>query len=223
MFSAWVEALLNLISNYENWESCRVDIVQTHADLFYRHAVRLGSLSIVEESTIEKLRDIVDLLVCRTEETSRSICFQTDLVCSGLKGRPKFRITADQLSHMTENGLKTVHIASMLGVSERTVRRRLSEFGIDSTGTFSEIDDLTLDTTIRSLQVQFPNSGYRMMLGHLRARGLKVQQTRVRESMQRIDPCGTVLRWFQITERRSYNVASPNALWHIDGNHKLVR
>ena len=32
-----------------------------------------------------------------------------------------------------------------------------------------------------------------------------------------------VLRWFQITERRSYNVASPNALWHIDGNHKLVR
>ena len=221
MFSARVEALLNLISNYENWESVRVDIVQTRADLLYRHAVRLGSLGIVEESTIEKLRDIVDLLVCRTEECS--VCFQTDLECSGLKGRPKFRITAEQLSHMTENGLKTVHIASMLGVSERTVRRRLSEFGIDSTGTFSDIDDLTLDTTIRSLQVQFPNSGYRMMLGHLRARGLKIQQTRVRESMQRTDPCGTVLRWFQITERRSYNVASPNALWHIDGNHKLVR
>ena len=221
MFSARVEALLNLISNYENLESCRLDIVKTRADLLYRHAVRLGSLSIVEESTIEKLRDIVDLFVCRMEESS--VCFQTDLECSGLKGRPKFHITADQLSHMTENGLKTVHIASMLGVSERTVRRRLSEFGIDSTGTFSDIDDLTLDTTIRSLQVHFPHSGYRMMLGHLRARGLKVQQTRVRESMQRIDPCGTVLRWFQITERRSYNVASPNALWHIDGNHKLVR
>ena len=70
MFSARVEALLNLISNYENWESVRVDIVQTRADLLYRHAVRLGSLGIVEESTIEKLRDIVDLLVCRTEECS---------------------------------------------------------------------------------------------------------------------------------------------------------
>ena len=172
---------LNLVSNYENWQSCRVDIVKTRADLLYRHAVRLGSLRIVEESTTEKLKDIVDLLVCRTEESS--VCFQTDLECSGLKGRPKFRITADQLSHMTENGLKTVHIASMLRVSERTVRRRLSEFGIDSTGTFSDIDDHTLDTTIRGLQVHFPNSGYRMMLGHLRARGLKVQQTRVRESM----------------------------------------
>ena len=157
MFSAPVEVLLNLISNYENLESCRLDIVKTRADLLYCHAVRLGSLSIVEESTIEKLRDLVDLLVCRMEESS--VCFQTDSECSGLKDCPKFHITADQLSHMTENGLKTVHIASMLGASERTVRRRLSEFGIDSTETFSDIDDLTLDTTIRILQVHFPNSG----------------------------------------------------------------
>ena len=77
MFSARVEVLLNLISNYENWESVRVDIVQTRADLLYRHAVHLGSLGIVEESAIEKLRDIVDLLVSRTEECS--VCFQTDL------------------------------------------------------------------------------------------------------------------------------------------------
>ena len=61
VFSARVEALLNLISNYENWESCRVDIGQTRADLLYRHAVRLGSLNIVEKSTTEKLRDIVGL------------------------------------------------------------------------------------------------------------------------------------------------------------------
>ena len=65
MFSAPVEVLLNLLNNYENLESCRLDIVKTRADLLYRHAVRLGSLSIVEESTIGKLRDIVDLLVCR--------------------------------------------------------------------------------------------------------------------------------------------------------------
>ena len=49
MFLERVEALLNHISNHdENWESCRADIVQTRADLLYRHAVHLGSLSIVE-------------------------------------------------------------------------------------------------------------------------------------------------------------------------------
>ena len=57
-FFARVKALLNLVSNYENWESCRVDIVKTRANLLYHHAVRLGSLSIVEVSTIEKLRDV---------------------------------------------------------------------------------------------------------------------------------------------------------------------
>ena len=79
VFLERVEALLNHISNYENLESCRADIVKTRADLLYRHAVRLGTLSIVEESTIEKLRDIVDFWVSRTEETS--VCFHNDLVC----------------------------------------------------------------------------------------------------------------------------------------------
>ena len=79
VFLERVEALLNHISNYENLESCRADIVQTRADLLHRHAVRLGTLSIVEKLTIGKMRDIVDLLVSRTEETS--VCFQNDLVC----------------------------------------------------------------------------------------------------------------------------------------------
>ena len=48
------------MDNYKYWESGRVDIVKTRADLLHRHAVRLGSLNIVEVSTIEKLRDIVD-------------------------------------------------------------------------------------------------------------------------------------------------------------------
>ena len=64
----------------------------------------------------------------------------------------------------------------MRGVSERTVRRRAAEFGIESSGSFSNIDEAALDATISNLLVQYPNSGYGMMLGHLRARGLKVQQ-----------------------------------------------
>ncbi|XP_068690585.1 uncharacterized protein [Montipora foliosa] len=41
--------------------------------------------------------------------------------------------------------------------------------------------------------------------------------------MRRVDPEGTVMRWLNVTERREYNVVSPNAMWHIDGNHKLIR
>ena len=34
---------------------------------------------------------------------------------------------------------------------------------------------------------------------------------------------GAVTRWTSIIPRRTYRVAGSNALWHIDGNHKLIR
>ncbi|KAA0701572.1 hypothetical protein E1301_Tti022885 [Triplophysa tibetana] len=43
--------------------------------------------------------------------------------------------------------------------------------------------------------------------------------------IRHIDPVGTVLRSLdlQLTQRRPYSVPGPLSLWHIDGNHKLVR
>ena len=62
---------------------------------------------------------------------------------------------------------------------------------------------------IRQLQNEHPNAGYRIMWGMLAARGFHVQEQRIREAMIRVDPLGVTL--------------CPNALWHIDGNHALVR
>jgi len=31
------------------------------------------------------------------------------------------------------------------------------------------------------------------------------------------------MRWHQLIHRRVYSVPGPNALWHIDGNHRLIR
>ena len=61
------------------------------------------------------------------------------------------------------------------------------------------------------------------MQGHLIARGLRVQQYRVRESQRHVDPCGSVMRRLKSIHRREYRVSGPLALWHIDGNHKLIR
>ena len=53
----------------------------------------------------------------------------------------------------------------------------------------------------------------------------KVQQVRIGESMRRVDPEGVLLRALTIdtVNRRKYQVYAPLALWHIDGNHKLIR
>lgn len=53
--------------------------------------------------------------------------------------------------------------------------------------------------------------------------GLYVQVERVRMSLQRIDPFTAGLRWHAVVHRRTYSVPGPNALWHIDGHHSLIR
>ena len=52
-----------------------------------------------------------------------------------------------------------------------------------------------------------------------------MQQTRIRQSMRRVDPEGTLLRPLEMKTicRRKYSVAGPLSLWHIDGNHKFIR
>lgn len=61
------------------------------------------------------------------------------------------------------------------------------------------------------------------MEGVLRAKGLKIQRRRVHDPISRVKPVLSAVRGlsFKIV-RRQYSVACPNALWYIDGNHKLI-
>ena len=61
------------------------------------------------------------------------------------------------------------------------------------------------------------------MQGHLLHRGGRVQQHRIRESQRRIDPSGVISRRLHTIRRRMYKVRAPRSLYHMDGNHKLIR
>lgn len=45
------------------------------------------------------------------------------------------------------------------------------------------------------------------------------------DSIKRVNPEGVTMRRLSIqtAKRRQYSVPAPNHLWHIDGNHKLIR
>ena len=62
-----------------------------------------------------------------------------------------------------------------------------------------------------------------MIEGMLAAKGIKVVRRRLRESIHRIDPVNTALRWLRANPRWKYDVPGPNSLWHNDGLHKLIR
>nr|XP_029131653.1 uncharacterized protein LOC114918130 [Labrus bergylta] len=97
--------------------------------------------------------------------------------------------------------------------------------GLRVSDTYSSVSDRELDAVIAEIHINHRNTGYRMMGSFLRARGLRVQIPRVRDSLRRVDPDGTELRAManRTLRRRQYSVPAPNAMWHIDGNHKLIR
>lgn len=63
----------------------------------------------------------------------------------------------------------------------------------------------------------------KMMCGLLRNEGLYVQRKRVRIIFAEIDRVGTAVRWANAVQRRTYSVPTPNSLWHMDANLKLIR
>ena len=62
-----------------------------------------------------------------------------------------------------------------------------------------------------------------MVHGHLRSQGVHVQRAKVRKTLQQVDPEGMASRRRRALHRREYSVPSPLYLWHVDGNHKLIR
>ena len=98
----------------------------------------------------------------------------------------------------------------------------MSDYNLSIRATYYPITDEELDEVITTLQQQFPNWGNRQMYGYLLHCGMRVQFHRVRESQSRIDPEGSMMRRL-VLRRRSYFVPGPQHLWHVDGNHKLIR
>ena len=130
---------------------------------------------------------------------------------SGRKGRPSYVVQADQVQGLRDLGFTWKSIAEMLSISERTLRNKRKE--MDITETFSEIEDVDLDDIVNALLLESPNMGERLLSGALRARGIRIQRRRMRESVSRVDPLGKVLRRLRNLKRRRYCVEGANALW----------
>ena len=62
-----------------------------------------------------------------------------------------------------------------------------------------------------------------MLWGALKAKNINVTREALRDSMKRIDLDGVEARKKKTVKRRIYSVPHPNYLWHLDGNHKLIK
>ena len=104
-----------------------------------------------------------------------SIQSNAPVILGGL-GRPRFDINYEQLSYLLENRFTVRQISGILGVSQRTVYRRMNEFSMSVYMQYSNISDNDLDVIVYSIQNTFPMCGNLQMQGHLLSRGIRLQQ-----------------------------------------------
>ena len=113
---------------------------------------------------------------------------------SGSPGRPKLYIKIDFLELLREVGYTWVQISQVFGTSRTTLWRCFKESGIQ----------------FQSIQIfQTPH-------------WITLQRKRISDSLARVDPLNHKMRCQPIV-RRVYRVPGANSLWHIDGNHKLIK
>lgn len=139
------------------------------------------------------------------------------------RGRPPLNISEQALSGLLEQQFTQVEIGHILGCSAKTVHRRIVEFGLSPLIQYTAISDGELDALVEEFVANFPTAGHETLAGHLSTLGYRIQRCKIRDSLYRVDPWGVEQRSRRLLHRRKYRVPGPNSLWHIDGNHKLVR
>jgi len=199
-----------------------VSLELVHRELVAREQIS-GSDADVDEAyelvrtSVTLLREFQVLSVSHCEGSTPPVLH------TGCLGRPRFDMPSEQLQFLVESRFTGPQMAQIIGVSLSTVRRRMTDYGLSVTAQYAELSDEELDDLVREIQHDFPTCGNRQMQGQLLSRGFRVQQHRIREAQRRVDPEGSVMRHLHAVHRRHYRVLAPRSLWHIDGNHKLIR
>jgi hypothetical protein len=137
-------------------------------------------------------------------------------------GRPRFYVDREQVQYLLSMGFNISTVCKMMSVSRATMWRRLQQWNVER-HTYSNLTDEELRVVVSEIYSRHVNCGVRMMMGHLRSRGIRVQRYKVREILREIDPANSALRWGLAIKRRVYSVPSANSLWHIDTHHALIR
>lgn len=114
-------------------------------------------------------------------------------------------------------------LAGYFNVSVRTISRVKRELGL--TRHHTVVSDDELQALLHELRDHGPASRYgiTMTRGALQAAGITVPRRQVARVLALVDPVGMRLRRRTAIVRRSYVNPGPNAMWHMDAYHKLVR
>lgn len=123
----------------------------------------------------------------------------------------------EDLAYLQQLGYSRLDMAGYYQVSESTTKRWCMAAGVLKRKR-PQIDDTTLSELLRTIKAGIgKNWGWRLVMGYLSSCGYDVTCARLKAAM----PKRLVRVGHSTTRVKQYKVKGPNALWHVDGNHKL--
>lgn len=101
----------------------------------------------------------------------------------GIVGRSRIVLSEEAIEGYLHTGYSVSQTAEACGVSRSVFYSRMQQLGISYRDRFSCIDNNSLDAAVTDIKMNHPNCGEVMIISHLRARGMIVQQSCVCESI----------------------------------------
>ena len=143
-------------------------------------------------------------------------------VQTGRPGRPRKVLSEPILREMFRPGrnINISQAARALNVHRHTVKHYLRSYRIRKKE-YSELSDEELDVLVEEFRKNRPMTGLSYLRGHILRQGWQIQRDRLLASISRVDGVQKVLRKNSVIKRRKYVSSRPNAVWHMDGHHKL--
>ncbi len=130
-------------------------------------------------------------------------------------------MSKERLQRMLDLNFPISKVAEQLQVSRPTVYKAIETHGLNYRR-FTDVNEEEVQQRVAQIKTHHPNAGEVMVHGHLQAQGVCIQRNRVRNAIHLVDPNVSARKQPRIN-RRVYSVPCPNYLWHIDGNHKMIR
>lgn len=152
---------IRVFSPYCNRRIVPEDTLQScilHVELVYRDLLAKESLSgldVNEQQALSLIRNTLMCLDCMSERTN-SMSSGTLMHHDGSVGRPRFNVREEQLQHLLEAYFTIPQIAKMIGISPKTVHRRMNEFGLSVEAQYADVTDSELGTLVTEILISFP-------------------------------------------------------------------
>ena len=137
-------------------------------------------------------------------------------------GRPSLNVDIEQVNVLREYHFNWTQIANIIDIPRSTLWRKLKKCWYNFEEKYSTISPEELKREIIVTKEKYPLTGEKMVIGFLKSKGLRLQRSRVRDSIHALYPFNCISRWLQKNPRCVYSVPGPNSLWHNDGLHKLI-